>query len=165
MQVRILLLLLLLTINTHLQFFKTNIRSSSNSYWFYHLNNLNSLSWVYFFLYWCPSLKNYKYQSYSNTNYNIYFIRKEHYYTKLKYSRVPQFDTSSGASASFMSGFYGYLICEKCGFELIDSADFLFFILYLIVLSLALIQFSRMLNSSTFVSPYIYNFFYSLVKK
>lgn len=123
------------------------------------------MSRVFFFLYWHPTTKLFKFNTYFNTNFNIYFIRKEHYYTKLKYSRVPQFDTSSGAAASFMSGFYGYLICEKCGFELIDSGDFLFFVGYLGVASMVAIQFSRLANSTTYLTPYIYNFFYSLFKK
>ena len=165
MQVRILLLLYMLTISTNLQFFKTNTYSNSTSYWFNYLVSLNNTSRVYFFLYWIPTHKKLNHKSYFNTNYKIYFIRKEYYYTKLKYSRVPQFDVSSGASASFMSGFYGYLICEKCGFELIDSADFLFFILYLFSGSLACIQIARMMNSTTYITPFFYNFFCSFFRK
>lgn len=73
-------------------------------------------------------------QSYDDYRYTIklYPILKELYYTKLKYSRVPQFDTSAGAVASFISGMYGFMVCEKFGFELLDSGDFLFLLLYLI---------------------------------
>lgn len=70
--------------------------------------------------------------SYRNNDFIIYFLNKEVFYTKLKYSRVPQFDTSSGAAASFTSGLYGFMVCEKFGFELIDSGDFLFAVLYLL---------------------------------
>lgn len=45
---------------------------------------------------------------------------------------MPQFDTSSGAVASLISGFYGFLVCEKFGFELIDSGDFLFMLIYVL---------------------------------
>nr|ACX30946.1 hypothetical protein [Moneuplotes minuta] len=47
---------------------------------------------------------------------------------------MPQFDTSAGAAASFLSGLFGFMVCEKFGFELIDSGDFLFAILYLILI-------------------------------
>lgn len=68
--------------------------------------------------------------------YSIFFLRKEVFYTKLKYSRVPQFDTSAGAAASFLSGMYGFMISEKFGFELIDSGDFLFLALFIAFLVL-----------------------------
>ena len=71
-------------------------------------------------------------RSYFSDTFTVYFLTKEVFYTKLKYSRVPQFDTSSGAVASFLSGLFGFMVCERFGFELIDSGDFLFFILYLL---------------------------------
>lgn len=64
--------------------------------------------------------------------FNFNFLRKEKIYTKLKYSRVPQYDTVSGASAALFGGFLGYLICEKFGFELVDSGDFYFLFIYLV---------------------------------
>ena len=70
--------------------------------------------------------------TYSSNEYTIYFLTKEVFYTKLKYSRVPQFDTSSGAVASFLSGLFGFMVCERFGFELLDSGDFLFLIIYFI---------------------------------
>ena len=78
----------------------------------------------------------YKYKSKLNfTNYsNIIFLKKEITYTKLKYSRVPQADIVSGGIAAFFSGFLGYLISEKFGFELIDSGDFYFLLIYLVFL-------------------------------
>lgn len=88
------------------------------------------------------------YNRFSNY-YVIYFLRKEVFYTKLKYSRVPQFDTSSGASASFISGFYGFLVCEKFGFELIDSGDFFFLIFYIVLYSLIFITLTQIFNHTS----------------
>lgn len=84
---------------------------------------------------------------YHNSQFCIYFFKKERFYTKLKYSRVPQFDTSSGAVASFLSGMYGFMVCEKFGFELIDSADFLFLILYVFVFFSIITNWVAMLNT------------------
>lgn len=66
--------------------------------------------------------------------FDINFLRKERIYTKLKYSRVPQYDTVSGAAAALLAGFLGFLICEKFGFELLDSGDFYFLFMYLVFL-------------------------------
>lgn len=53
-------------------------------------------------------------------------------YTKLKYSRVPQYDIVSGGVAAIFAGFLGFLICEKFGFELLDSGDFYFVFMYIV---------------------------------
>ena len=45
-------------------------------------------------------------------------------YAKLKYSRCPQYDIVSGGFAAIFAGFIGFLISEKFGIELVDSADF-----------------------------------------
>jgi hypothetical protein len=45
-------------------------------------------------------------------------------YTKLKYSRCPQYDIVSGGFAAILAGFVGFLISEKFGIELVDSGDF-----------------------------------------
>jgi len=66
--------------------------------------------------------------------FDINFLRKEKIYTKLKYSRTPQYDIVSGGSAALFSGFLGFLICEKFGFELLDSGDFYFFFMYVVFL-------------------------------
>lgn len=66
--------------------------------------------------------------------FNINFLRKEKIYTKLKYSRVPQYDIVSGGAAALLAGFLGFLITEKFGFELVDSADFYFLFMYLVFL-------------------------------
>ena len=68
------------------------------------------------------------------TLFDINFLRKERIYTKLKYSRVPQYDIVSGGSAALFAGFLGFLICEKFGFELVDSGDFYFIFMYLVFL-------------------------------
>lgn len=70
--------------------------------------------------------------------FNIFFLKREKMYTKLKYSRVTQFDISSGAVAALFAGFIGFLISEKFGFELIDSGDFYFFFMYLVFLIFSL---------------------------
>ena len=66
--------------------------------------------------------------------FNINFLKKEKIYTKLKYSRVPQYDIVSGGVAALFSGFLGFLISEKFGFELIDSGDFYILFMYLVFL-------------------------------
>lgn len=70
---------------------------------------------------------------YFNKNlFNINFLRKERIYTKLKYSRVPQYDIVSGGAAALLAGFLGFLIAEKFGFELLDSGDFYFLFMYIV---------------------------------
>jgi hypothetical protein len=64
--------------------------------------------------------------------FDINFLKKDKIYTKLKYSRVPQYDIVSGGSAALLAGFLGFLICEKFGFELIDSGDFYFLFMYMV---------------------------------
>jgi hypothetical protein len=66
--------------------------------------------------------------------FNIFFLRRERMYTKLKYSRVTQFDIASGAIAALLAGFVGFLITEKFGFELSDSGDFYFLLMYVVFL-------------------------------
>lgn len=75
--------------------------------------------------------------------FDINFLRKEKIYTKLKYSRVPQYDIVSGGVAALFSGFLGFLICEKFGFELIDSGDFYILFMYLVFLIFALRPFLK----------------------
>jgi hypothetical protein len=64
--------------------------------------------------------------------FDINFLKKEKMYTKLKYSRTPQYDIVSGGAAVLFGGFLGFLICEKFGFELIDSGDFYFLFMYVV---------------------------------
>jgi hypothetical protein len=67
-------------------------------------------------------LKNISY--FQSLMFELHFIRKEKLYTKLKYSRCPQYDIVSGGFAALLAGFIGFLISEKFGIELVDSADF-----------------------------------------
>jgi hypothetical protein len=82
--------------------------------------------------------------------YSIFFLKKERIYTKLKYSRVPLFDTTSGAIASLLAALLGFLITEKFGFELIDSGDFYTIIMYSIFILLILRLAIRTLDSAEF---------------
>ena len=61
---------------------------------------------------------------FSSQRFDVNFIRKEKLYTKLKYSRCPQYDIVSGGFAAILAGFIGFLISEKFGIELVDSGDF-----------------------------------------
>ncbi len=70
--------------------------------------------------------------------FNVNFLRKEKIYTKLKYSRCPQYDIVSGGVAAIFSGFLGFLICEKFGLELLDSGDFYVFFMYAVFGTFAL---------------------------
>lgn len=63
-------------------------------------------------------------RSLTNPLFTIHFLRKEKLYTKLKYSRCPQYDIVSGGFAAIFAGFIGFLISEKFGIELVDSGDF-----------------------------------------
>lgn len=78
--------------------------------------------------------------------FDINFLRKEKIYTKLKYSRVPQYDIVSGGAAALLAGFLGFLICEKFGFELLDSGDFYFLFMYGVFLSFFIRLFVKLLS-------------------
>ena len=65
-----------------------------------------------------------------STLYDVNFVRKEKIYTKLKYSRCPQYDIISGGFAAIFAGFIGFLISEKFGIELVDSGDFYVALMY-----------------------------------
>lgn len=67
-------------------------------------------------------------------NADINFLKKEFVYTKLKYSRSPQYDTVSGGFAALLAGFIGFLISEKFGIELVDSGDFFIVLMYALFL-------------------------------
>ena len=66
--------------------------------------------------------------------FDINFIRKEKLYTKLKYSRCPQYDIVSGGFAAILAGFIGFLISEKFGIELVDSGDFYIAFMYGVII-------------------------------
>lgn len=66
---------------------------------------------------------------------NINFLRKERLYTKLKYSRSPAFDIVSGGAAALLAAFFGFLISEKFGYELVDSGDFYYLFMYIVFIA------------------------------
>jgi len=116
----------------HSQYVKKYFKKNYSLYW---LNVLTSSSTDCTFFFTFFKNKNKKFtikKLFSSTtfDYTIFFLKKEAFYTKLKYSRVPQYDMASGAAASFLSGFYGFLVCEKFGFELIDAGDIFFLVVY-----------------------------------
>ena len=78
--------------------------------------------------------------------FDINFLKKEKMYTKLKYSRSPQYDIVSGGVAAIFAGFLGFLISEKFGIELVDSGDFYTFFMYLVFLSFSCRPFLKVLS-------------------
>tara|TARA_B110001469_G_scaffold109637_1_gene110911 strand:+ start:9736 stop:10308 length:573 start_codon:yes stop_codon:yes gene_type:complete len=94
-----------------------------------------------------------KYSAFNSLeNFNIYFLRKEKIYTKLKYSRCPQYDMVSGGIAALLAGFIGFLITEKFGLELLDSGDFYIAFMYAVFLTFSLRPFLKIICRSS--SPY-----------
>ena len=87
--------------------------------------------------------------------FDINFLKKEKIYTKLKYSRSPQYDTVSGGVAALFAGFIGFLISEKFGIELVDSGDFYTFFMYCVFLAFSVRPLLRVLSYDNTV----YNFF------
>jgi len=81
--------------------------------------------------------------------FDLIFLKKEKMYTKLKYSRTPQYDIVSGGTAALFAGFLGFLICEKFGFELVDSGDFYFVFMYVVFLSFLLRLFCKIMSLTT----------------
>ena len=69
--------------------------------------------------------------------FDINYIKREKVYTKLKYSRSPQYDIVSGGVAALLSAFVGFLISEKFGYELPDSGDFYIVFMYIVFLAFA----------------------------
>jgi len=87
--------------------------------------------------------------------FDINFIKKEKMYTKLKYSRSPQYDIVSGGAAALFAGFLGFLISEKFGIELVDSGDFYTFFMYVVFLCFAFRPFLRIMSKKNT----LYHFF------
>ena len=150
MRVRVLLLSMNSVFSVN-YLYKSNVDKRPSNYWFLKITSKGFYkhSGIFFFN---PKLcevgfKGNNKSVYNSDNFKIYFIKKEPFYTKLKYSRVPQFDTASGAVASFISGMYGFMVCEKFGFELLDSGDFLFTAVYIIVFALILSNITAVLNA------------------
>lgn len=107
--------------------------------------------------------------SFSYNLFDIHFLRKEKLYTKLKYSRCPQYDIVSGGFAAIFAGFIGFLISEKFGIELVDSADFYTAFMYGVFAACSLRPLIRIYSSdNTPYHPlswkYLYLFVRDLVK-
>lgn len=105
--------------------------------------------------------------------FDINFLKKEKMYTKLKYSRSPQYDIVSGGVAALFSGFLGFLISEKFGIELVDSGDFYTFFMYIVFICFSLRPFIKILSkhdtvyhffSLKFFLNYLYTLFILLSK-
>ena len=93
-------------------------------------------------------------------NFNFNFIRKERLYTKLKYSRCPQYDIVSGGWAALFAGLIGFLISEKFGIELVDSGDFYNALMYIIFLTFSLRPLIKILGKDFSLSDvFILKFF------
>lgn len=108
---------------------------------------------------------NYKTNNLLWSLFDINFLKKEKIYTKLKYSRSPQYDIVSGGVAALFAGFLGFLISEKFGIELVDSGDFYTFFMYIVFLCFAIRPFLRIMSkkntmyhffSLKFVLEYVY---------
>lgn len=80
---------------------------------------------------------------------DLFFIKKERVYTKLKYSRVPQYDIISGGFAALLAALFGFLVCEKFGFEMVDSGDFFYVFIYLAALTYVVQTWARHLFSKS----------------
>ena len=106
------------------------------------------------------------------TNYDLFdinFLRKERLYTKLKYSRCPQYDIVSGGWAALFAALLGFLICEKFGIELVDSGDFYTALMYGIFLVFSLRPLMKFLGkdfkfSNIFIIPNLLEYFMVIYK-
>lgn len=148
--------------------FNNNLINFYNNYWINKFNNfLNQKLSFFFFIFLkkkinkniinTNNLFKYKFQNIINLNkfkiwifFNINFLKKEKIYTKLKYSRVPQYDIVSGGVAALFSGFLGFLICEKFGLELLDSGDFYILFMYFVFISFFFKLFLKLINNNNF---------------
>lgn len=96
-----------------------------------------------------------------STNFSIFsflyfdcnFIKKEKLYTKLKYSRSPQYDIVSGGVAALVSAFIGFLVSEKFGIELVDSGDFYVLFMYCVFLVFSLRPLIKIMNKYDKITP------------
>ena len=89
-------------------------------------------------------------------------------YTKLKYSRSPQYDIVSGGVAALFAGFLGFLISEKFGIELVDSGDFYTFFMYIVFLCFATRPFFRIMSKKNtvyhfFSLKYLFEYLYTII--
>ena len=99
---------------------------------------------------------------------DINYIKREKLYTKLKYSRSPQYDIVSGGVAALFAGFVGFLISEKFGIELVDSGDFYIFFMYCVFLTFSARPLIRILSKENslwniFSYKFALNFYFNLI--
>lgn len=85
----------------------------------------------------------------ATTLFDINFLRKDKIYTKLKYSRCPQYDIVSGGWAALFAGLVGFLISEKFGIELVDSGDFYTVFMYGVFICFSLRPLLRITDKNT----------------
>lgn len=151
MWVRLPLLSVLISLYSLNRHYKPCTLNAHSRYWLGFLLDQNASKGDFFFSTSIPLFRQSSLGLFTQqaSGFTIYFFKKEVFYTKLKYSRVPQFDTSAGAVASFLSGMYGFMVCEKFGFELIDSGDFLFVVMYLVFLSFIVSALVGIFNTTT----------------
>lgn len=100
---------------------KTNLLTASNNHYKARIDSVITKKSVFSFLY-----------------FDCHFLKKEKLYTKLKYSRSPQYDIVSGGVAALVSAFIGFLVSEKFGIELVDSGDFYVLFMYLVFIVFSL---------------------------
>ena len=81
--------------------------------------------------------------------FDVNFLRKDKLYTKLKYSRCPQYDIVSGGWAALFAGLVGFLISEKFGIELVDSGDFYTVFMYGVFLCFSTRPLLRILDKNS----------------
>ena len=128
------------------------INSKFNLFYIFSVTKLSSSS----------SKSSFNFYSFSQNLININFLRKERLYTKLKYSRSPAYDIVSGGTAAILAGFLGFLVSEKFGFELVDSGDFYYLLMYLVLLSFSLRPLLVSINNQNGIYSIfsLYNIFY-----
>ena len=81
--------------------------------------------------------------------FDLNFLKKEFFFTKLKYSRCPQYDAVSGGFAALFAGFIGFLISEKFGIELVDSGDFYIAFMYALILGFISHLLTRLISTES----------------
>ena len=97
--------------------------------------------------------------------FDINFLKKERIYTKLKYSRSPQYDIVSGGVAALFAGFLGFLISEKFGIELVDSGDFYTLFMYFVFICFSLRPFLKVLDQENTIWQFFsYKFLLNYLK-
>jgi len=88
-------------------------------------------------------------------HFNCAFLKKEKLYTKLKYSRSPQYDIVSGGVAALFSGFLGFLVSEKFGIELVDSGDFYVLFMYAVFLFFSIRPLVKIITKFDKITPLV----------